>query len=285
MNLSTATPSEIDTVLAKHYADVLAGEERVSRVLGHIHDLVGDRRTYGKRNFDLTHDEAIARAKEADTTAASTALDHLAAARAAVAEARAAMEPLHAEYRRRGGWTRAFLVTSSTGHVHSSMSCGTCNSATTYAWMTDYSGKDEAEIVEAAGERACTVCYPSAPVETLARPTRMFTPDEIEAQKNRDERAAAKAQRDADRIAKALTPDGSPLTIQARHGRETFKTERAATTWLVQEIGAHRVWDYSLSTQGVAEVIAAIAAKHGKTIEAVTMEIEKKVAAWIKRNT
>jgi len=83
---------------------------------------------------------------------------------AKVEELTLALAALDAEYT---GWTRAFLVTNSNGHVHSSMNCSTCNrngKATTFAWVTDFSDHDEAQIVAAAGWRACTVCYPTAPV-------------------------------------------------------------------------------------------------------------------------
>ena len=35
------------------------------------------------------------------------------------------------------GWSRFFLVTSSTGHVHSSTSCSTCRPTTTYGWLPE----------------------------------------------------------------------------------------------------------------------------------------------------
>lgn len=127
------------------------------------------------------------------------------------------------EYQRRGGWTRAFLViTNGSGHVHSSRSCSTCFVTTSFAWLPEQSGKDENEIVELAGERACTRCYPSAPVDVLRRPTQLFSQDEIA-------EAAAKAVRDAERAEKAAAkaaklitmPDGSTI-------RGDYKTEIAA---------------------------------------------------------
>jgi hypothetical protein len=165
------------------------------------------------------------------------------------------------------------------------MDCSTCNRRTGYAWMVDYSGKDEAEIVEAAGERACTVCYPSAPVDVLARATRMFTPDEIAQQAARDERAAAKAVRDAKKIANAITPDGSELRVRTEAGtREYFKTEQAARNWLVNEIGCHKAWGYRLDTEAVEIVMTALAAKHGVTVDQERETIAAKVTAWTKRN-
>ena len=63
------------------------------------------------------------------------------------------------------GWSRFFLVTSSKGHIHSSMNCSTCNWQTTFGWLPDVSGLDEEAAVEAHGALLCTVCFPSAPVE------------------------------------------------------------------------------------------------------------------------
>ena len=73
----------------------------------------------------------------------------------------AAQAPLHAEFARRGGWTRAFLVVGGDGHVHSSMDCSTCNRGvepTRFQWMVEFSGTTEAEVVAAAGWRATVTC-------------------------------------------------------------------------------------------------------------------------------
>lgn len=63
------------------------------------------------------------------------------------------------------GWSRFFLVTSSRGHIHSSMSCSTCRPTTTYGWLPELSGLTEAEAVNDHGPALCSVCFPSAPVE------------------------------------------------------------------------------------------------------------------------
>lgn len=65
-------------------------------------------------------------------------------------------------------WSRFFLVTSSQGHIHSSMSCGTCRPTTTFGWLPELSGSTEAEAVEQQGPALCTVCFPSAPLEWTA---------------------------------------------------------------------------------------------------------------------
>jgi hypothetical protein len=65
------------------------------------------------------------------------------------------------------GWSRFFLVTSSPGHVHSSMHCSSCRPTTTYGWMPELSGKDEATAVKELGPTLCSVCFTSAPTEHI----------------------------------------------------------------------------------------------------------------------
>jgi hypothetical protein len=138
------------------------------------------------------------------------------------------IDPLEGEYRRRGGWTRAFLVTNNGGHVHRTQACSTCYITTDFVWLTDLSGKDEQGIVDLAGERACTVCYASAPVKLrLDRPTQLFSEEEKAAQKAREERAAKRqaaadaSVRDADNPTKVL-----------------FKTVRGATNDIASNLSS-----------------------------------------------
>lgn len=81
---------------------------------------------------------------------------------AELADVEARMEELEASYT---GWSRFFLVTSSQGHIHSSMSCSTCRPTTAYGWLPQLSGSTEAAAVEAHGPALCSVCFSSAPVE------------------------------------------------------------------------------------------------------------------------
>lgn len=83
---------------------------------------------------------------------------------AALAWCRAIIEAGNEVYAERGGWKRYYLVTSSIGHVHRERHCSTCYYSTQYAWLTELSDCDEGEMVEAHGEKACTVCFPDAPV-------------------------------------------------------------------------------------------------------------------------
>lgn len=148
------------------------------------------------------------------------------------------LQTFDSEWVRRGRWPRAFLATGGNGHVHSSRACSTCNKGeepTRFAWMTEYSGQSEAEIVDAAGERACTVCYPSAPVSVLNMPTRMFSKEERDAAERREERAKALAEKKVAAAAKAIAaPDGTPLVVEMGWGKETVKTERTARSRLAE---------------------------------------------------
>lgn len=206
-----------------------------------------------------------------------------------VNDVKAKEEPLNEEFSRRGGWPRAFLVSGIDGHVHSWMNCQTCNhmgQATQFQWMTDYSGSTEEEIVDAAGERACTVCYPTAPV-LEKRPTKMFSHEEVAAAKAREEREAVRAAKDAKAAAVAVyAADGGELTVPDWYNprrRETIKNERAASNKAID--AARHVIQYgdrSLSTPVYREIldlcVTALATKRGVPKEQVLAEIEKKAA-------
>lgn len=92
----------------------------------------------------------------------------LAAAEERLGEARVACRECEAEYESRP-WARYWLVTSSDGHIHASRHCSTCNKGrapTGFALAAYLSGKSEAEAVADLGPALCSVCYPSAPVES-----------------------------------------------------------------------------------------------------------------------
>lgn len=173
-NLTTMTPAAIDTILAALDMKAYAASQKAGQ-----YDKAAEAAAEGSKYQRPDLERA---AKYTATAAEFHAVN---------AAIRAEMAPFNAEFTNRGGWTRAFLVTNSGGHVHRDMSCSTCFVTTQYAWMVDYSGKDEAEIVDAAGEIACTVCYPSAPVSVLGQPTKMFSSPEAKAKA--EKKAAAEA--------------------------------------------------------------------------------------------
>lgn len=162
------------------------------------------------------------------------------------------MAPYEGEFDRRGGWTRAFLVvTNGDGHVHRSQRCYTCYPTTQFHWVTDFSGHDEAEIVDAAGERACTICYPTAPAEVLNRPTAIFSKDE-------EAKRAAREEREAKRAAKAALEVIDPVT-----GKTLFKTERGATNEIASRLDAYARYENDEYLEKAKKIVAAVAAKRG----------------------
>jgi hypothetical protein len=272
VDLQTATPPQIDEKLADihgRYAVVADRAVRTEKRANEIAETVASGRwsVYTQADVDARHEEAS---------------ELRAQAIAILAEAK----PYDAEFERRGGWTRAFLaITNSKGHVHSWQRCSTLHRGeymTTLHWMTDYSGKTQDEIIEAAGERACTVCYPDAPVDKRNRPTVMFSPDEIAAEQARQQRATDKAARAAKAAAKGIVAaDGSQLKD---HRGWEIKTERAAWVELVDMVLSHRAWGYDEHADVVAAIVAALAAKNGITEDAVRTEMEKKITAKAKRD-
>lgn len=303
--LAARTPDDIDgelsTLMSRHH-DV---EQQLARTMVQLHKLADDTQDVRTREWAMSDEEArracVRIRRELGDGAVSKAVDDYEAS----LDSRESIESEHTrlelERERRGGWPRAFLVSNGDGHVHSSMQCGTCRPTTRYHWMTNYSGKTEEEIVADAGVRSCTVCFPSAPVEVLSKPTKMFTPDEEAQQKARAARQAATAERKAKQRAAALTPDGSEFTVRWGSGSfdsESFKTERSAAQWYVSESarvksakdayeaghGDKHFVDYAngehaAKKESLNSIVEAIAAKHGRPVDEVQAELDAKVAA------
>jgi hypothetical protein len=295
MDLTTMTPVEIDTILYDLYRQHGAAQQRVESERQMIFHTAGARRQYGRgsASWNMTFQAALdaVKAQTADETyIGRQATERLAKYEATIAAreaVRAEMNRIGAEFTSRGGWTRSYLVTD--GHVHSSMECSTCNngqSRTQFTWLVDFAGRDEAEVVAAAAARACTVCYPTAPVET-AGPSALMTEDERTRAQKRDDAEKAKADRLAKRIEKGLTADGSEFVVSYRwldrERRESFKTEQAATSWLVQ----YTLWDHGRTDEkapAFAAIREAIAVKHGWTAEQVEAHLAAKMVAKVKRD-
>lgn len=75
----------------------------------------------------------------------------------------AALEPLTAEYYRRGCWTRYILVGG--GHLHSEWEgCGSLRPTTQRMLLAESSGLTADEVIAKYSYTACTKCFPGAPV-------------------------------------------------------------------------------------------------------------------------
>jgi hypothetical protein len=270
-------------------ADLGWAEYVLAMDIGHAEDAIrrnaGQRFDWREKQWDGTLEEALAAevpAYMADKQAyAKAARDKAIANHAQVTTEYREMHAVYLEEK----WNRAFLVKNANGHVHKSRSCSTCFESTEFAWLTEFSGATETEIVEAAGEMACTVCYPSAPAEVLNRPSTIVNEEKVAKEAARAEREAKKAERDAKRRAAAPTASGEPLMLPNRYGREwmeEIKTERTAVSeW-------HSAVDYLGFTsdeagkarlrERMALIEEALAGKHGVTVEEKRAELEAKYA-------
>lgn len=255
VDLTTQTPAQIDGQLAALDFDRFVAQTRANNYARVARDEAAGRNWTRKprlQESQAAHENAMKYQAKADEIAAQ-------------------MAPLNAEFDRRGGWTRAFLVQASNGHVHSSMNCSSCFPTTEYAWMTDYSAHSEDEIVTDAGERACTICYPSAPAEVLNRPTKMFTRSEIEKQ-------AARAEREAKRAAKEAAKVIDPTT-----GKVVGNTERGVNNEIMSTLDSY-FWygDHPSNPQWLAKVetlINALAARQGRDPRELSAEYFGKAEA------
>lgn len=168
-------------MLAELYKTRLELEIRIDWQVSTIHHAAGDKQTYvrygrgHRRVWGLTFEQAHTVAKDKlekgalmawDERNARKAIEALAAIRADLEWIADRTNELERHYRE-APWSRFFLVTSSSGHVHSSMHCSTCYATTTYGWLPELSGLDEQAAVAELGPALCSVCFPDAPVEMV----------------------------------------------------------------------------------------------------------------------
>lgn len=284
MDLATATPVEIDTELYKHYVRISRLEQTQAEAQRTI-DFI-DEIEPGSYNSMVSAYSPARRAKLA------ALVDQIGAQvlRILIDD----VSPLEQEFADRGGWTRYYLVDNSNGHVHPDTKCSSCYPTTVYAWMIEESGMSAEDLVEKAGEQACTICFPWAPVDTLKRKSKLESPERKEARLAREK---AKAEREAKKAAKGITtPEGNPLRVFTQHyperqvvrngvvvkvhpahdGYDTLETLFAAKSWLTDQYaswlgagGSHH--------RDIDRVARSIAHKLGTTPEA-EIEAAKKRA-------
>jgi hypothetical protein len=287
-DLTTKTPVEIDTKLAEldyerftQIIEVMNCEKAIKS----LHERM-DRAAKSSQAYNRRWVEDGTAQKDVDAYKRK-----IVEAEKKAAEIAQKMSVYDDEFDRRGGWTRAFFVANAGGHVHKSMRCSTCFPTTRFQWLTSYSGKDENEIVGDAGERACTVCYASAPVDLLRRPSKINDPEKEAARKEREEKKAAK---DAATAAKAIAnPDGSPLVVNGWKQKTERSAEiEAVSNFVDVEVEKLRP-EYFPNKEYLAEkkrdaerVLVALAHKHGTTVDEertrLAPKIAKKVKDWLK---
>lgn len=266
MNFQNMTPSQIDTLLAPingKFATARSGKYAAERSIANY-------RGYGAARYASTITRLEARAAECQ---------------AEMDAAQVEMAPFHAEYDRRGGWTRFFMVMNNGGHLHRSTHCSTCYPTTQFAWMPEYSGSNEAEIVALAGEDCCTVCYPSAPVEKKS-----MLPFRIVEREEAAKLAAEKAEKLTAKLAKAINADGSDWRVRELGMHENFKTIRSVELAIHRELDNkfyygdmdHRTEAENAASRAQYDELALFLAKKlaertGRDAEAIVADIQAKV--------
>jgi hypothetical protein len=221
------------------------------------------------------------------------------------------IEQLQSEFVFRGGWSRFYLVSNAGGHVHSSTHCSTCFPTTRFGWLTDMSGKDEAGVVDDAGDSACTVCFPSAPVADPNKPraNKLELPEKRAAREERQRKSAeSAAKKEAASIANPdgtvlmaasyLRHDGTEVRGYAIHSARTAEieavSEMVTRRWRVEyaknrgepDTVQSRELDgdkKKLSDDFINRAVAALAAKRGETEDEVRAVIVKKATAKLKK--
>lgn len=211
----------------------------------------------------------------------------LAKAEASLAELKEKLNTLKSFYT---GWSRAFLVRNSNGHIHKSRDCSTCFDTTQYVWLTEMSGRDELEIAYLAGEKACTVCYAHAPSSYFLRECGLEDPEVVEARRIRQ---ARKAEIEAKRQKTGIwNPDGTPLKVY-EYGWSSYKSEikaertaqSTAVNLLVGVQSLHREpKEIERSNEAIETILIALAHKRGTSVEEQRALVQAKADAQIKKN-
>lgn len=280
MDITTATPAEIDTriaAIAVRLAEIEMGFKRADYILTSL---------YVSRE-EIAKAEAQVKALNAEQT---ELLDELA--------------PLNEAYRAQR-WTRYYLVLNNNGHVHTSTECETCFADTSFGWLTQFSGTEHDEMGKLSGMDACARCFPNLPAEVMKakRDARVDTPQRITEREEREAAAAARAAKKAEKAAKAAAeaitnPDGSTLLDSI--GWEVKREAKARSLYVEAAsaalLAAHPESNYQgpLSDEQHREIcerhrveeqehadryLAALAHKAGVTTEAMAAELDKKVQA------
>lgn len=264
--MTLTTPIEIDTALAELYDKKYA---LLSSKMGAEESVKFVKKYYPNSERQMA--DAVKRVETADAK--------LAEVKTEIAE----VEKLYT------GWTRAFLVSNTNGHIHSTMSCSTCFANTRFIWLPNLSGEDKMKIAELAGESACTICYPDAPSEYFLRKSQLEDPKKVEARKEREDKKQA---RELKKLLTGITnPDGTDLVILEGKYRNTIKAERTAQTWVVDN--AYWMAAYADKDWMVAEieqrkqnheiVLTALAHKRGTSVEEQRLLAEDKASSkWRK---
>jgi len=174
IDLMAGSPVEIDTVLLRemsHQERAFFDQELWFDALKHY---VGDALNYRYNNRHYLHPgtgERLSRVEVRDHAKQSTnptvikAYTGWCEATARWYEATNKMIEINEAYAARQ-WSRYWLVVSSSGHIHRSMDCSTCNNGknpTSFVLKPSLSGSTDESAVASLGAALCSHCFPDAP--------------------------------------------------------------------------------------------------------------------------
>jgi hypothetical protein len=256
---STRHEAEVDEQLAELWSTVSSAQRDINSIRNTLARTLGLKRhgSYGSFYYTETIDEIVALAEAKLDGLIGYVKTEVVQALDKIVAARAAAEPLEAEYNAQP-WSRFFLVTSSDGHIHSSMQCSTCYHDTEFGWLPTLSGLTQADAVAEHGEILCSICFPDAPVAWTNGTSK-------KTQAERAARDAAKRERDAAKNAKAIYDlDGSVLKDDSGYEIKTEVTARRELSSALQ----YEYMEYGAKYTAYAErLAAAIANKTGENAE------------------
>lgn len=234
MDYRGMTPAEVDNILVQAMAKKADAEFTFEQRTRHEEIFQERIEKYSNMPPSPAEDAKFFEGQvEKARTNLSEVQEALSQARETIRRTSAVIAYINDEYDRRGGWTRYWIVTNTGGHIHSTMRCATCFPTTVFTWLPDQAGMTAEELVELAGESACTVCFPSAPVDLLRRPSKLEAPERKAAREKRD---AEKAERERVKAEKAIpAPDGSVLKLSGTWG-EKVRTAATAERILVSNL-------------------------------------------------
>jgi hypothetical protein len=245
------TPVEIDTELARLWTEEQQLDRRLHRLQAQLADIRNGRRYAG--------------ATEGST---EEAIRNLAFELEGI---KTQARPFEREFMSRP-WNRYFLVTNGNGHVHRGTNCSTCFPTTEYSWLIDLADCDEDAMVEEWGERACTVCFPSAPTNpNYNRPARID-------REAREARQAEAAKRQADKAAKGIVDvDLKPLKDASGYVVKTKVAARNALSDAIQSLAWYGPGHPTDFAGGARRLIAAL------ILNAPEIDVDKVIANALKK--
>lgn len=228
---------EVDTRLVTTYKHLSDIDYKIQREEDSIRRIVGQIWDWRNQIWNGTFAEAVAVTEFTSEWKAKSHAESIVKRDALIVvrdSLHVIIDECNADWRANGRWSRFYLVNNSNGHIHSSVSCSTCFHDTNFSWLTDLSGLDEVDAVQAEGEVLCTICYPSAPVAW----TNGISRRDKEAKAKRE---AEKAERQRIKAEKSLSINGDVVEIRTEpkegsryYGHKEFKTLRSAELWLVE---------------------------------------------------